>query len=78
MFLYAFRLEVFDEEEEADDPLLMGEELDMGGWYIVVEEIVEGVGGFENGQAFIEVDKKLALNFFQDLVLQIYYLKHFI
>ena len=46
--------------------------------YIVVEEVVESVGGLEDSEAFVEINEELCLNFLKSLLFEIDDLKHFI
>jgi len=67
MFLDTFGLEVFDEEEEGDYALLMGQQLSNEMVYVVVEEIVESIGCLEDREAFAENNEELTLYLFQGL-----------
>jgi len=41
----------------------------------VVEQVIEGKGGLEDGEAFIEIDEEMSLNFLERLFFQIDYFK---
>ena len=44
----------------------------------MVEQVVNGVRGFENGEAFIEDDQKLCLDFFERLFFAIEHFDKFV
>ena len=46
--------------------------------YIMVEEVVNGVRGFEDGEALVEDDEKLSLDFFERLFFAIEHFDKFV
>lgn len=78
MLLYAFRLEVLNQQEKSHNPLGRSEQLSHTSSYVVIQQVVEGIGSLEDGETFVKVYQKLRLNFFETLFLEIEDIKEFI